>query len=189
VCHSLGGIVCKQAMVLAHEQDELYGDILNATYAIVFLGTPHGGASETADVAKLVGHVINACLYVSRSGGVASIARIDVRDTLSIDSDALKILATSFRNRLQNLRIVTFYETEITPPLTQLIVDKALAIMDTANEETIPLFADHLTMCRYPGETQEYDAVSKPIKRLARKAHRNLQARKNSTSASSNRCM
>ena len=108
-------------MVLAHEQDELYGGIFNATYAIVFLGTPHGGASETTDVAKLVGHVINACLYVSRSGGVAGIARIDVRDTLSNDSDALKILATSFRNRLQNLRILTFYETEITPPLAQLV--------------------------------------------------------------------
>jgi len=104
-------------MVLAHEQDELYGGIFNATYAIVFLGTPHGGT----DVAKLVGHVINACLHVSRSGGVAGIARIDVRDSLSNDSDALKILATSFRNRLQGLRILTFYETEITPPLAQLV--------------------------------------------------------------------
>jgi len=108
-------------MVLAHEQDKLYGGILNATYAIVFLGIPHGGTNETTDVAKLVGHVINACLHVSRSGGVAGIARIDVRDTLSSDSDALKILATSFRNRLQNLPIVTFYETEITPPLAQLV--------------------------------------------------------------------
>ena len=108
-------------MVLAHEQDELYGGIFNATYAIVFLGTPHGGASETTDVAKLVGHVINACLYVSRSGGVAGIARIDVRDTLSTDSDALKILAASFKNRLHNLQIVTFYETEITPPLAQVV--------------------------------------------------------------------
>ena len=108
-------------MVLAHEQDELYGGILNATYAIVFLGTPHGGTSGTTDVAKLVGHVINACLYVSRSGGVAGIARIDVRDTLSTDSDALKILAATFKNRLYNLRIVTFYETEVTPPLAQLV--------------------------------------------------------------------
>lgn len=108
-------------MVLAHEQDELYGGIFNATYAIVFLGTPHGGTSETTDVAKLVGHVINACLHVSRSDGVTGIARIDVQDTLSSDSDALKILATSFRKRLQNLRIVTFYETEITPPLAELV--------------------------------------------------------------------
>ena len=108
-------------MVLAHEKDELYGGILNATYAIVFLGTPHGGASETTGVAKLVGQVINACLYVSRSGGVAGIARIDVQDTLSNDSDALKILAASFKNRLHNLQIVTFYETEITPPLAQVV--------------------------------------------------------------------
>ena len=100
--YKIQGSQSRQAMVLAHEQDELYGGIFNATYAIVFLGTPHGGRSETTDVAKLVGHVINACLHVSRSGGVAGIARIDVRDTLSNDSDALKILVTSFRNRLHD---------------------------------------------------------------------------------------
>jgi len=176
-------------MVLAHEQEELYDSILNATYSIVFLGTPHRGASGTTDIAKLVGNVINACLCVSRSGGIAGTTRIDLLNTLSTDSEALKSLATSFRNRLQKLQIVTFYETETTPPLTQLVVDKPSAIMDIANEEIIPLFANHLTMCRYPGETQEYDAVSKPLKRLARKAHISQQARKMSTTESSDRCM
>jgi hypothetical protein len=47
--------------------------------------------------------------------------RTDLLNTLSADSDALKDLATSFRNRLRNLEIVTFYETEITPPLAQLV--------------------------------------------------------------------
>jgi len=46
-----------------------------------------------------------------------------------MDSDALKDLATSFRNRLRNLEIVTFYETEITPPLTQLVRTLALHIV------------------------------------------------------------
>lgn len=47
--------------------------------------------------------------------------RTDFLNTLSADSDALKDLATSFRNRLRNLEIVTFYETEITPPLAELV--------------------------------------------------------------------
>lgn len=47
--------------------------------------------------------------------------RTDLLNTLSADSDALKDLATSFRNRLRNLEIVTFYETEITPPLAEVV--------------------------------------------------------------------
>lgn len=47
--------------------------------------------------------------------------RTGLLNTLSADSNALKDLATSFRNRLRNLEIVTFYETEITPPLAELV--------------------------------------------------------------------
>ena len=42
VCHSLGGIVVKQALVEAHNADELHGMTLKATRGIAFFGTPHG---------------------------------------------------------------------------------------------------------------------------------------------------
>lgn len=61
--------------------------------------------------------------------------------------------------------------------------------MDIADEEVIPLYANHLTMCRYLGETEEYKTVSKAIKRLARKAQKTKQATKKTTSVSSDRCM
>jgi len=110
-----------KALVLAHEESQRYGKILTSTTAIVFLGTPHRGASGSTDIGKAVGKVINACLYISKSAGMLGTTRTDLLDTLSIDSDALKDLATSFRNRLRNLEIVTFYETEVTPPLAQLV--------------------------------------------------------------------
>lgn len=110
-----------EAVVLAHEENERYGDILTSTTAIVFLGTPHKGASGSTDIGKLVGSVINACLYVSKAGGLAGNTRTDLLNTLSSDSEALKNLATSFRNRLRDLDIVTFYETETTAPLAQLV--------------------------------------------------------------------
>jgi hypothetical protein len=110
-----------QALVLAHEDNVRYGNILTATTAIVFLGTPHRGASGTTDIGKMVGGVINACLRISKSAGMTGTTRTDLLNTLSADSDALKDLATSFRNRLQSLEVVTFYETEITPPLAQLV--------------------------------------------------------------------
>jgi hypothetical protein len=104
---------------MAHEDNHRYGNILNATTAIVFFGTPHRGASGTTDIGLLVGKVINVCLSMSKSGGLTGNTRTDLLDTLSADSNALKDLATSFRSRLRNLEIVTCYETEITPPLKQ----------------------------------------------------------------------
>jgi hypothetical protein len=133
--------------------------------------------------------------------------RTDLLETLSTDSDALKDLATSFRNRLRTVDVVTFYETQLTPPLSKLVrsytlhhiaaisqsdsfvqvVDKTSAIMDVLSEEPIPLFANHLTMCRFSGETQEYKSVSGALQRLARKAHAERQGQRRK-SISSERC-
>jgi hypothetical protein len=43
VCHSLGGIVVKQALVEAHNADDVHGPILAYTKGVAFFGTPHGG--------------------------------------------------------------------------------------------------------------------------------------------------
>ncbi|KAF2705809.1 hypothetical protein K504DRAFT_484184 [Pleomassaria siparia CBS 279.74] len=170
VCHSLGGIVCKQALVLAHEDDHLYGNILTATSSIVFFGTPHRG-SKGADIGKTVGRVVNMCLRVSQTAGIAGLVRDDLLTTLGSNSQALSDLAVSSRNRLRNLEVVTFHETEAMPGLSELVVDKHSAIMEIPGEEIIPLFANHRTMCRFEGVTDDgYSYALKTIKRLTRTA-------------------
>ena len=41
VCHSLGGIIVKQALCVANRQFHRYGPIVNAMAGIIFLSTPH----------------------------------------------------------------------------------------------------------------------------------------------------
>ena len=41
VCHSLGGLVVKRAMVKASPVNARHNDIFNSAYSIVFLATPH----------------------------------------------------------------------------------------------------------------------------------------------------
>jgi hypothetical protein len=110
-----------KAIVLAHEDSRHYAEVLSAISGIVFLGTPHRGAQGTADIGKAVGAVINAILGVPHIRGVTGSTRVDLLNTLSANSESLKDLATSFRNRLDALDIVTFYETETTPPLSYLV--------------------------------------------------------------------
>jgi hypothetical protein len=41
VCHSLGGVIVKQALCVANKQFHRYGPIVNAIAGIIFLSTPH----------------------------------------------------------------------------------------------------------------------------------------------------
>ncbi|KAH7091508.1 hypothetical protein FB567DRAFT_490488 [Paraphoma chrysanthemicola] len=204
VCHSLGGLVCKQvgsskesrergsdfakALVLAHEDDHLHGDILSATSGIIFFGTPHRG-SKGADIGKIVGRVVNVCLRAS-TAGVAGSVRDDLLATLKSNSKALSDLAISSRNRLRNLEIVTFHETETMPGLSELVVDQHSAIMEVPGEDIIPLFANHRTMCRFEGANDNgYSYTVQAIKRLARTARMNREMAMKSNRTSSNHNM
>jgi hypothetical protein len=109
-----------EALVLAHEDNHRYADILYATSAIVFFGTPHRG-SKGADIGKVVGRVVNTCLRASQTARLAGTIRDDLLVTLGSNSQALSDLAVSSRNRLRDLGIVTFYETETMPGLSELV--------------------------------------------------------------------
>lgn len=49
VCHSLGGVVVKQALCVASNQDNRYGPILNAMVGVIFLSTPHRYGDKTTN--------------------------------------------------------------------------------------------------------------------------------------------
>ncbi|KAM0806593.1 putative NACHT domain-containing protein [Seiridium cardinale] len=162
ICHSLGGIVCKQALVCAHEDNLIYGDTLGAVKGIVFLGTPHRG-SELADIGKVVGQIINTFL--------PNTTRTDLFTHLGKDSEALQDLASAFRHRLQDLEIATFYEVEPTPPLSSLVVGKFSSILDVPREDIIPLYDNHRDMCQFPSQNNNFKSVSNALKRISLRAH------------------
>lgn len=109
-----------KALILANEQKNHFKDILSATTAIVFLGTPHRG-SKVADTGKAVGDLANALLRITRVTNLTGPIRSDLVSALSAGSDALQALAKSFHDQLDYLSIVTFYERRITSPLTGLV--------------------------------------------------------------------
>ncbi|KAK6075641.1 ankyrin repeat protein [Seiridium cupressi] len=162
ICHSLGGIVCKQALVCAHGDHLIYGDTLGAVKGIVFLGTPHRG-SELADIGKVVGQIINTFL--------PNTTRTDLFTHLVKDSEALQDLASAFRHRLQGLEIATFYEVGPTPPLSSLVVGKFSSILDVPREDIIPLYDNHRNMCQFSSQNNNFKSVSNAPKRISLRAH------------------
>jgi len=102
ICHSLGGVVFKQALITASSQLDHYGGILKSIRGAVFMGTPHRG-SRTAGTAKLLSKIINAVSF-----GTA--IRSDLLGVLKVSSKSLEDISLQSVPLLKELRIVSFYE-------------------------------------------------------------------------------
>ncbi len=112
ICHSLGGVVCKKALVTAHERPQ-YATILERIYGVVFMGTPHRG-SGLASLVKPLSNIINASLLSPR-------VRSDLLNDLQLSSRVLTDVSTSCVHRLAPLHIVSFYEQNHLEPLGCLV--------------------------------------------------------------------
>ncbi|KAI5780133.1 hypothetical protein EDC01DRAFT_669267 [Geopyxis carbonaria] len=138
VCHGLGGIVCKKAIIIAHEVP-FYIDILKHVRGILFMGTPHRG-SRAADFASILASVFRAC-----TPGL----RPDLLKTIKTNSEELADISRSFKYRSVNFKIVTFFEQKTMKGLGTLVVSQDSAVLGLPNERTIPVNADHREMARF----------------------------------------
>ncbi|QKD60441.2 uncharacterized protein FOBCDRAFT_232269 [Fusarium oxysporum Fo47] len=140
VCHSLGGIVFKQALVIAHEKETRYGSIEEAVAGVIFLGTPHRGA-DIAYWSKLLAKFANVL--------TAGKMREDLLKALAPKSTELGTICSQFVERGMRLQIFSLYERHETSGLGSLVVDEFSAILHLPNETPIPMEADHRGLCKY----------------------------------------
>ncbi|OBS25749.1 hypothetical protein FPOA_06284 [Fusarium poae] len=126
VCHSLGGLVCQDALVAAKQRSEQHlQDIANFTRGVIFLGTPHHGSS-LAKMGELV----------SRSVGMIKDTNSDIVQVLTPDSEVLARIKDSFqalvmtrsKSEANTIEITCFYE-ELPKKGVGLVVPKHSAIL------------------------------------------------------------
>ncbi|KXX73339.1 Ankyrin repeat domain-containing protein 50 [Madurella mycetomatis] len=108
-----------EALIFAHEDNGVYGRLLKSVAGVVFLGTPHKG-SNAATLGTLVGRIVNTFVAATSAGFQTRLIRTDLLDYLSYDSKHLQDLGVSVRNRLADLAVVSFYESEAQYPLSVL---------------------------------------------------------------------
>ena len=166
VVHSLGGLVCKDALHVSTNNVESHLQaIAAATCAVLFAATPHEGSSM-ANWAKIPA----STLGIVKQGNVNLLAILhttsEVRDR--IQDDFLSLLR---RRQLQGppLDVTCLFETLRTGPFT--IVPKNSAVLPGYN--SIPIRADHRDIVRWREENSEgYDAIIQELRRWKE----NLQA-------------
>ncbi|OTA79757.1 hypothetical protein M434DRAFT_40981, partial [Hypoxylon sp. CO27-5] len=142
ICHSLGGLLVKRALV--HSNNNItYQAIRKSTFGIAFFGTPHRGGHHAR-----IGDVV-AKVARSISGSPSN----NFMNALKEGSCFLDIISDDFRQLLEDFQILTFYETQ---PLGLLgiIVDRKSAILGlpSSRERLIPLDADHKNICKFDND-------------------------------------
>lgn len=121
IAHSLGGLVCKQALVRANHNED-FNDILISTNGILFFGTPHRGASGAPEMASFLGTVFDKMLTISGPRFFKGGVNTDLINGLKANAPDLSRIAEAFSHLCKPpLSIVTIYETEEQPPLGQLV--------------------------------------------------------------------
>ncbi|KAK6614958.1 hypothetical protein H4I95_00110 [Botrytis cinerea] len=170
ICHSMGGIVLKKALVKAVDNN-LYKNTFDSTSAILFLATPHMGSDETK-IPLSVANFANGFLSVPMrlSGRV----RDDLIMPLARGSHILRDVQQTFKDRklYEGILIASFQEQVICAGLKGLIVDKESALLHIPAERAVPIDRHHRNICRFSGpESKSYQRILGILKEYADEAN------------------
>ncbi|KAH7204891.1 ankyrin repeat-containing domain protein [Fusarium redolens] len=155
VCHSLGGIVVKQALLIA-SIDQAYSSISRSTTGIVFMGTPHRGSS-VADWGSILAGIARI-MFLKPKRQLLDDLRSNSRTLSDISEDFLKIVS--------RYSIKSFYEENKMKNLV-MVVSKDSATMKITQEEAIPIEGEHKEICKFYGaDDARFTAVCNAIRRL-----------------------
>jgi hypothetical protein len=163
IAYSFGGILAKNALVIAQNR-QYQPSIVTCTGGIIFLGTPHRGAT-VANYAKILANI-------------ASIARTTSIEQLRIlcsRSESLYKLGDDFAPLASDgrLKIVSFSETMKTKMgalKSHLIVDQYSSTIGLVNERKIPLSGcthQNLSKFSHPSHSS-YRLVLKELREMVR---------------------
>ncbi|KAI1742224.1 hypothetical protein F4680DRAFT_464108 [Xylaria scruposa] len=167
VCHSLGGLVCKDALSKARERTEQrFKSILRSVRGIVFIGTPHYGSSLAVWAEQL-------SIYI----GVVKRTNNKILEVLRRDSEVLARIQEGFHTMIQArsaeglepIEITCFYE-ELPLQGVGFVVPQESAIIHPYN--FIGIRKNHMDMCRFEiagdeGFVSIYGELDRWIKEIA----------------------
>ncbi|KAI9889610.1 MAG: hypothetical protein M1814_005118 [Vezdaea aestivalis] len=137
VAHSMGGLVVKQAYVLAR-QDSACVTLAKRMEAMLFLSTPHRGSS----LAHTLNSILRASTPLSTRPYIAN---------LSKQNEFLSLLNESFRHFASDISLYSFYESRATNLYvrSEVIVTKDSAVMGYEHERYAMLDANHRNVCKF----------------------------------------
>ncbi|KAH7165301.1 Alpha/Beta hydrolase protein [Dactylonectria macrodidyma] len=143
VAHSLGGLVCKQAILLSRNNPESHLQYMfECTLGIIFLGTPHRG-SWMANWAKIPASALGLATSVNKS----------LLDVLETNNEVLEFIQHNFWSMIRERQTagdspaVTCFFEELPLPVIGKVVSKDSATIEGYN--LISIHANHRDMVKF----------------------------------------
>ncbi|KAI1175275.1 hypothetical protein F4777DRAFT_335580 [Nemania sp. FL0916] len=165
VCHSLGGILVKRALLYSNDlrtsQHEDYRSIYVSTYGMVFLGTPHTG-SEIASWGTVLQAMSDAVIPKSFFQSESVLLR-----TLKRDNETLQNINSHFLDIYQRFKILMAHENHKTDlrGTKMLVVDAASASPQLPGVTYYAIEATHSGMCKFDNNNAPgYRTISSSIR-------------------------
>jgi hypothetical protein len=143
VAHSLGGLVCKKAILLSRNNPEAHlRSVFNCTKGIIFIGTPHKG-SWMADWANIPAQAV----------GLVKSANKSLLGILETDDQLLESIQIEFWSMVRELRecgspfeVTCFFE-ELPLPVVGKVVSKESATLE--GYTAVSIHANHSDMVKF----------------------------------------
>lgn len=141
VAHSLGGLVCEQALLICREGDPDLEQLFLAIRGIVFMGTPHGGSHLAT-----WGHTIARYLDTVRR------TNQDILGTLKRNSEVLLGVEQQFQQLLQRpevqIKIFCFFESVQMTGVGWVVPEQSAVLNQYPNQS---IAGNHRDMTRFAG--------------------------------------
>ncbi|KAI9731883.1 MAG: hypothetical protein M1834_004334 [Cirrosporium novae-zelandiae] len=153
ICHSLGGLVVKQALVEATLNPK-YKSILEATCLLIFFATPYQGGNY-ANFGEIVAKIVGARPWKPRNDLIKSLIHGSTEVTRRIEE---------FRHQHESYLVISFFEGRSYGKLG-IVVDKKSATLNLpgTRETQVAMHADHSAICKFAINGSECQMVIKTI--------------------------
>jgi pimeloyl-ACP methyl ester carboxylesterase len=143
IAHSLGGLVCKDALLLSRSSPEAHiQSIVRSTFAMTFMGTPHSGSALAA-----------WAQIPAKSLGIVKSSNANLLAVLQTSSEVLSRIQDDFLSMLRalvkeesHIQITCFHET-LPLPVLGIIVPRDSAVL--SGYQSIPIRANHSNMVKF----------------------------------------
>ncbi|RKK17486.1 hypothetical protein BFJ65_g7820 [Fusarium oxysporum f. sp. cepae] len=164
VCHSLGGLVCEDALVISGQRPERHlKNITRSVHGIIFLGTPHHGAG-LARWAELVSRYIG--LVKQTNSNIVQVLRRESEVLARIQDSFHTMIKSRITEGLSPIEISCFYE-ELPLPGVGLVVPQDSAILP--GYIPVGIHGDHMGMTKFASQDDPgFVAVCGELQRWAR---------------------
>ncbi|EXJ96106.1 hypothetical protein A1O1_01232 [Capronia coronata CBS 617.96] len=171
VCHSLGGIIVKRAIILSQSRTaksiQNMHSIYVSTFGLLFLGTPHDGSTK-AGIASSTRRIVDVMVPSKLCDTDGQLL-----EALKPGSEALKNITDLFVPLMKKFRIYFFWEQEKTDlhVTNDYIVTESSAAPILDGTERCGLPYDHRNLCRFESRTSPgYRVVVAALMRYSEEA-------------------